>query len=53
MENYENGSYPFEKTFYLVAPVEISPEAASFLAFVARPAGASLLRQAGILAGAK
>lgn len=53
MENYENGSYPFEKTFYLVAPAEIGPEAASFLAFVATPAGTSLLRQTGILAGAK
>jgi phosphate transport system substrate-binding protein len=51
VESYENGSYPYAKTLYLVVPAKISPEAAAFLSFIATPAGESLLRKAGIIAG--
>ena len=51
LENLENGSYPYGKTLYLVVPANESPEAAAFAAFLARPAGAALLRKAGIVAG--
>jgi phosphate transport system substrate-binding protein len=53
LENYENGSYPYGKTLYLVVPSQVSPEASAFLSFIATPAGESLLRKAGIVAGSK
>ena len=53
LKNYENGSYPYGKTLYLVVPAQISPEAAAFLSFIATPAGQSLLREAEIVAGVK
>jgi phosphate transport system substrate-binding protein len=51
MANYENGSYPYGKTLYLIVPAEVSPAAASFLSFIATPEGEAILRQAGIVAG--
>jgi phosphate transport system substrate-binding protein len=53
MANYENGSYPRGKTLYLVIPAEVSPEALSFLSFIATPEGKTILRDAGIVAGAE
>lgn len=53
LEGLANGSYPYGKTLYLVVPSVVSPEATAFLAFLARPAGESLLRKAGIVAGGK
>jgi phosphate transport system substrate-binding protein len=53
LENYENGSYPYAKTLYVVVPSKVSPEASAFLSFIATPAGESLLRKAGIVAGPK
>jgi phosphate transport system substrate-binding protein len=53
LESYKDGSYPYGKTLYLVVPAKVSPEAAAFLAFITTPAGESLLRKAGIVAGAK
>lgn len=51
LANYENGSYPYGKTLFLVVPAEISAEAASFLSFFAAPEADALLREAGIVAG--
>ena len=51
LENFENGSYPYGKSFYLVVPADESSEAAAFTAFLARPEGVALLRKAGIVAG--
>ena len=53
VENYANGSYPHAKTLYVVVPSKVSPEASAFLSFIATPAGVSLLRKAGIVAGPK
>jgi phosphate transport system substrate-binding protein len=52
LENFESGSYRYGKTLYLVVPAAPSREAAAFAAFLARPAGAALLRKAGIVPGA-
>jgi phosphate transport system substrate-binding protein len=51
LENLENGSYPYGKILYLVVPAVESREAVAFAAFLARPAGAALLRKAGIVPG--
>jgi len=51
LANYENGSYPYGKSLFLVVPAEISAEAASFLSFIATPEAEPLLREAGIVAG--
>ena len=51
LENYQNGTYPYGKSVYVVVPSVISPEAEAFLAFLARPAARSLLRDAGMIAG--
>ena len=53
LENYESGSYPYGKTLYFVVPAQISPQATAFLSFMATPAGKSLLRKGGIVAGTK
>lgn len=50
LENYENGSYPFAKSLYVIAPAAVSPEAQAFIAFLTKPAGEALLRQAGMIA---
>lgn len=52
MANYQNGSYPYAKTLYLVVPATVSPEAAAFVSFIATPEGATILREAGIIAAA-
>lgn len=49
---FEDGSYPFGKDLFLVVPVEISPEAQAFLAFIETDAGKAALREAGILPAA-
>jgi phosphate transport system substrate-binding protein len=51
LENYLDGSYPYGKPLYVVAPSAIGPEVQAFLAFLAQPAGAALLRQAALIAG--
>ena len=53
LENYENRSYPYAKTLYVVVPSQVRPEASAFLSFIATPAGEALLRKAGIVAGAE
>jgi phosphate transport system substrate-binding protein len=51
LENYENGSYPYGKTLYVVVPPAIGPEAVAFLAFLAKPATQALLRNAAVIDG--
>jgi phosphate transport system substrate-binding protein len=53
LETLENGSYPYGKILYVVVPTVVGPEAASFLAFLARPATGALLRKAGVDGGAR
>jgi len=50
MENYENGSYPYAKSLYVVVPAVPSPEAEAFVAFLAKPAARAMLRSAGVIA---
>lgn len=50
LETYLNGSYPYGKSLLVVVPAKIGPEAEAFIAFLARPAGATLLRRAGVIA---
>lgn len=50
VENLLNGSYPYAKPLCMVVPEMPSPEAQAFLAFLASPATAALLRQAGVIA---
>ncbi len=51
LENYQNGSYPYGKSIFVVVPPVASPEAEAFLAFLAKPAGRLLLENAGLVAG--
>jgi phosphate transport system substrate-binding protein len=51
LENYQNGSYPYGKSVYVIVPSAISPEARAFLAFLGKPATRSLLENAGMIAG--
>nr|WP_170936926.1 MULTISPECIES: substrate-binding domain-containing protein [Rhodomicrobium] len=51
LTSYENGSYPYGKSLYIVVPAKIGAEAAAFVSFIATPEGKGLLRQAGIVAG--
>jgi phosphate transport system substrate-binding protein len=51
LENYQNGSYPYGKSLYVIAPSVVSPEAEAFIAFLAKPATEALLRQAGMITG--
>lgn len=53
LEAYLNRSYPYGKLLHVVAPAKVSPEIQAFLAFLAKPAGQALLRDAGMVAGAK
>jgi phosphate transport system substrate-binding protein len=53
LEAYLTGAYPYAKTLYVVAPSNISREAAAFLAFIATPAGKAALREAAIVPGAE
>ena len=49
LENYQNGSYPYSKPLYVIAPAVVSPEAEAFIAFLAKPATEALLRKAGVV----
>lgn len=51
LDSYLDGSYPYSKPLYAIVPSAISPEAQAFLAFLAKPAGVALLRQAALIAG--
>jgi phosphate transport system substrate-binding protein len=51
VENLLNDSYPYAKSLCVVIPEVPSSEAEAFLAFLARPAAAALLRQAGVITG--
>lgn len=53
LRTYLDGTYPYDKTLYLVVASDISPEAAAFLAFVASPAAAAVLREAGVIMDSK
>lgn len=53
LASYENGSYPYGKTLYLVVPTTIAPEAAAFVSFISTEEGEDLLRQAGIVMDTK
>lgn len=50
LENYLGGSYPYGKSLHVIVPSAISPEAAAFIAFLAKPATKELLRRAGVIA---
>lgn len=50
LENYLGGSYPYGKSLQVIVPTAIGPEAAAFIAFLAKPAGVELLRRAGVIA---
>ena len=51
LENYQNGSYPYDKPLYVIVPPAVSPEAEALIAFLAKPATEALLRRAGVVAG--
>lgn len=48
-----DGSYPYVKLLYLVAPAEPSGEAKAFLDFLAKPATQARLNDLGLIAGAR
>lgn len=51
LEALENGTYPYAKTMFVIVPSEISPEAAAFIAFLAKPEGIAQLRRHAIGVG--
>jgi phosphate transport system substrate-binding protein len=51
LENYRTGAYPYGKSMYLIVPATVSPQAAAFIAFLAKPASESLLREASLIVG--
>lgn len=53
LEAYLDGSYPYGKLLYLVAPATPSAEAKAFVDFLAGPAARSRLRDLGLVAGAR
>lgn len=53
MQAYVDGSYPYVKLLYLVAPPEPSGEAKAFLDFLARPKTQAKLNDLGLIAGAR
>ena len=53
LEAYLDGSYPYGKLLYLVAPATPSAEAKAFVDFLAGPAAHSRLRDLGLVAGAR
>jgi len=53
LEVYLDGSYPYGKLLYLVAPATPSAEARAFADFLAGPAGRSRLRELGLVAAAR
>lgn len=52
LENFENGTYPFGKTLYLITSVNKSPKTERFLAFLQSPQGMKILRATGNIPGA-
>lgn len=53
LEAYLDGSYPYGKLLYLVAPATPSAEAKAFADFIAGPAARSQLRDLGLVAGTR
>lgn len=53
LEAYLDGSYPYGKLLYLIAPATPSAEAKAFIDFLAGPAARSRLRDLGLVAGAR
>lgn len=53
MQAYRDGSYPYVKLLYLVAPPAPTGEAKAFLDFLARPATQARLNDLGLIAGAR
>ena len=51
LENYLNGSYPYGKSLYVIAPPGPSPQARAFLSFLASPAAQAVLRKDAIVGG--
>jgi phosphate transport system substrate-binding protein len=53
LENYEKGTYPFGKSFYLVLAAGRSSGGERFLAFLRSPKAVAALREAGVLSRAE
>lgn len=53
LESYEQGTYPYGKSLYVVLAAQKSPAGEHFLAFLGSPKGAAALRAAGVLMRAK
>jgi phosphate transport system substrate-binding protein len=53
LEAYLDGSYPYGKSLYLVAPAAPSAEAKAFIDFIASPLARSRLRELGLVMGAR
>jgi phosphate transport system substrate-binding protein len=53
LDAYLDGSYPYGKLLYLVAPATPSAEAKAFADFIAGPLARSRLRDLGLVAGAR
>ena len=51
LENYQTGAYPYGKSLYVIVPSTVSPQAAAFVAFLAKPAAELLLRKASLIVG--
>ncbi|MDB5522278.1 MAG: ABC-type phosphate transport system periplasmic component-like [Rhizobium sp.] len=50
MASYQDGSYPYGKTLFMMVPTDVSAEATAFLSFLATPEGEAILNKVGILA---
>jgi phosphate transport system substrate-binding protein len=53
MQAYLDGSYPYVKLLYLVAPAAPSDEAKAFLDFLAKPKTQARLNELGLISGAR
>ncbi|MBI2738693.1 MAG: substrate-binding domain-containing protein [Rhodospirillales bacterium] len=53
VQAYLDGSYPYVKLLYLVAPAALSGEAKAFLDFLAKPKMQAKLNELGLIAGAR
>jgi phosphate transport system substrate-binding protein len=53
LDAYLDGSYPYGKAIYLIAPAAPSTEAKAFVDFIVGPAARSRLRDLGLVAGAR
>ena len=51
LENYLNGSYPYDKSLYVIVPSVMSSQAEAFLAFLDKPATEAVMRRAGVVVG--